>query len=72
MRSARFLGSLAVAAAMVLGLPGAAEAAKAKYKEGTVENGQIMHLSLLWEPKPGATKTSNRLPCAGKRTTDNS
>ena len=39
MNSARLLGYLAVAAVMVLALPEAAEAAKAKYKEGTVENG---------------------------------
>ncbi len=39
MTNAKFLGFLAVGAAMLLGLPGAAEAAKAKYAETAVENG---------------------------------
>ncbi len=39
MTSARVLGYLAVGAAVVLALPGAAKAAKAKYTEATVENG---------------------------------
>lgn len=39
MKSLKTFGLLALGAAMVLGLPGAAEAAKAKYAEGTVENG---------------------------------
>jgi hypothetical protein len=39
MKNLKLFGLLALGAAMVLGLPGAAEAAKVKYTEGTVENG---------------------------------
>ncbi len=39
MKNLKTFGLLALGAAMVLGLPGAAQAAKVKYTEGTVENG---------------------------------
>jgi hypothetical protein len=39
MKTLKTFGLLALGAAMFLGLPGAAEAAKAKYAEGTVDNG---------------------------------
>jgi hypothetical protein len=39
MKNVKFIGLLALGVTLVLGLPGAANAAKAKYKEVAVENG---------------------------------